>query len=514
MKKYFYFLLFALTAMVFTGCSSDDDFTPDTPEGETFTASIEEASRTMLNGRKVTWIEGDAVNFATTATTLAAPYSVTPLGDGSMGLLSPTGTNTPKTPYEAYYPESIWAKNEQGKYSSALNYRQDYESENNISKVNPMYATSETTYLTFKNICGMLRLKLKGTAKISRIMVSDGDHSLSGSFSLNNDMAVISSTSEEMRTGVYLNCGEGIQLTPEGTDFCISIPAGRTYNKLVIKVYDTEDGYYTMRISNATVDRNNIYTIEKTPKFKPVPAPVMPGAFSVSNDDGKTIRKVYFSRGNMYWDAIREQFDLEVNQQDYSPVPLRGYWSVYDPTHVSHLFYTQDPEKAYGLTYDTSKDTKTDTLFAHGMEMYGTKWQVLTENEWKYLFTRKGNGKYLFAGKAVEIDNEYVIGMFLYPDDYVGNKDEDTWKEIEDAHIVILPVSGGARSHAGDGSTIASIGQQGTYMANKLRSNGSTGGYYFKTINKGKEWTKNTIAFGRGYGLAIRLVTEENPNEK
>ena len=512
MKRYFYFLLFALTAMVFTGCSSDDDFTPDTPEGETFTASIEEASRTMLNGRKVTWLEGDVVNFRTAQAKVVAPYSVAPIGDGSTGLLSPAGTNKPKTnPYEAYYPKGVWAKNQQGVYTSALDYRQDYESENDISGVNPMYAKSSTTLLTFKNICGMLKLKLKGTAKVSRIQVTDGDYSLSGSFSLNNDMAVISS--DAIRAGVYLNCGEGIQLTPEGKDFCISIPAGRTYNKLVIKVYDTDEGYYTMRISNATVDRNNVYTIEKTPKFKPVPAPVMPGAFSVSDDNGKTIRYVYFSRGNLYWDAIREQFDLEVNQQDYSPVPSTGHWAIYDPTHVNHFFYTADPEKSYKPTFNPSGDA--DTLFAHGMEMYGTKWQVLTENEWKYLFTRLSTDrKYLYAGKAVEIDNEYVIGMFLYPDDYVGNKDEDTWKEIEDAHIVILPVSGGARAQSNLGSTIASIGQQGTYMANKLRSGGTTGGYYFKTLNNGKDWTKTTIAFERNCGLAIRLVTEENPNEK
>ncbi len=434
-----------------------------------------------------------------------------------MGLLSPTGTNKPKTnPYEAYYPKGVWAQNQQGVYTSALDYRQDYESENDISGVNPMYAKSSTTLLTFKNICGMLKLKLKGTAKVSRIQVTDGDYSLSGSFSLNNDMAVISS--DAIRAGVYLNCGEGIQLTPEGKDFCISIPAGRTYNKLVIKVYDTDEGYYTMRISNATVDRNNVYTIEKTPKFKPVPAPVMPGAFSVSDDNGKTIRYVYFSRGNLYWDAIREQFDLEVNQQDYLPVPVRGYWAHYDPSHVCHFYFSPDPAKSYANTYDSKGEKTTDIIFAHGMEMYGTTWQVLTQNEWVYLMNRVSavNGKALAAGKAVEIDNEYVIGMFLYPDDYVGNKDEDTWKEIEDAHIVILPVSGGARADAGDGSTMSSIGQQGTYMGRKLISWNTTtyGGYYFKTYDQGIVWERNTISFNRSNGISIRLVTEENPNEE
>ncbi|MCQ2114486.1 MAG: hypothetical protein MJY52_05425, partial [Bacteroidaceae bacterium] len=432
------------------------------------------------------------------------------IGDGSMGLLSPTGTNKPKTPYEAYYPENVLTPGEWGSYFTALPSNQDYVGENNISGVNPMYATSKTTLLTFKNICGMLKLKLKGTAKVSRIYVTDGDYSLSGEFEMSSDMAVVKQSSQ-IRAGINIDCGDGIQLKPEGTDFCISIPAGKTYNKLVIKVYNTDEGYYTMRISNAKIDRNNIYAIEKEPKFKPIPAPVLPGAFSVSDDGGKTIRYVYFSRGNLYWDGDRGQFDLEINQQDYSPVPSTGHWAIYDPTHVNHFFYTADPKKSYKPTFNPSGDA--DTLFAHGMEMYGTKWQVLTEAEWGYLINSRlsADRKVLSAGKAVYIDNEYIIGYFLYPDDYVGNKDEDTWKEIEAAHIVILPLSGGARNSSGG---VSSIGQQGTYMACKLRG-ANTAGYYVKTDNGGTSFDKSSITFTRsGWAIPIRLVTEENPNEE
>lgn len=509
MKKYFYFLLFALTAMVFTGCSSDDDFVPETPKEDVFTASIEEASRTALNGRKVTWIDGDVVNFVTDSKYDCAPYDVTPIGDGGMGLLSPRSINQPKKPYEAYYPADVWAPKEDGTYTSALPYRQDYDKENIISKVNPMYAKSDTTLLSFKNICGMLRLKLKGTAKVSRIQVTDGDNSLSGEFEMKNDMAVITANSSKIRSGIYLNCGKGIELKPEGTDFCISIPAGKTYNKLVIKVYDSSGKYYTMRISGAAVERNNIYTIEMEPKFKDLPAPVMPGVFTVSNDEGETTRTVCFSRGNLYWDAVNEKFDLEVNQQDYLPIPVREKWAHYEPSHVSHFYYTKYPEKSYADAYGATGESRDDIIFAHGMEMYGTTWQVLTNNEWEYLIDgRVGtDGKPLAELKETEIDKEYIYGAFLYPDDYEGNRDEDTWKEIEAAHIVILPLSGDVRLNEGSGSTVQSIGERGTYMAKLKKLNGNPTAFCFDT----RSGTMNATTVQPNRGLSIRLVTPYNP---
>ena len=83
--------------------------------------------------------------------------------------------------------------------------------------------------LSFKNLCGALKLQLKGTAKVKTIELKGNDgEPLSGKATVTvyPDGTVPSITmSEDASESVILDCGEGIQLSEDAaTDFLITIP--------------------------------------------------------------------------------------------------------------------------------------------------------------------------------------------------------------------------------------------------------------------------------------------------
>lgn len=94
----------------------------------------------------------------------------------------------------------------------------------------PMASVSDDYYLTFRNICGGIKLRLTGTqivtsisikGKNSEILAGDAEVSVFSDEDQSPQIALISNTVSE----VTLNCGDGVQLDDKNpVDFIISLP--------------------------------------------------------------------------------------------------------------------------------------------------------------------------------------------------------------------------------------------------------------------------------------------------
>lgn len=130
-----------------------------------------------------------------------------------------------------------------GTDGTSLTKIQQYMGEGVISNA-PMYAAVSVTdgkvpEVKFRNLCGLLRLTLKGLDVVKMItIIADGD-ALSGRIYISEDGTI--SFPRNYYTEVSLDLGEGVELSPEGKSFFIALPP-KSYRGISIKVTDI-DGY-------------------------------------------------------------------------------------------------------------------------------------------------------------------------------------------------------------------------------------------------------------------------------
>lgn len=250
MRKFIPSVLFA--AALLTACekisNQSDEFVtlPETPEviqEAVFEASTETAAtKTSLlkNGEAydVLWSEGDKIRVNGTELTIQTVDQ--PEGFGPGNTKANFVGNEPRKEsvspyYRAYFPSSMLDHAVTGGWFLPAN--QTYVP--GSIKDAPMYAASDDGSLSFKNLCGVIRLNLKGSKSITTISLFDrsvSPNALSGRFTVSNNAAVVQGSD-----GVSLQCAEPVALsTEDATPFMISVPAG-SYSKLQITIF-AEDG--------------------------------------------------------------------------------------------------------------------------------------------------------------------------------------------------------------------------------------------------------------------------------
>ena len=118
----------------------------------------------------------------------------------------------------------------------------------------PMAAVSETEDLAFRNVCGGMKLQLKGTCKVASITVEGKNgEKLSGSASV---IAYTDATKPAITMSDYastlatLNCGSGVQLNETiATEFIISLPPTTFTKGFKVTVTDTDGGTQVIETS-------------------------------------------------------------------------------------------------------------------------------------------------------------------------------------------------------------------------------------------------------------------------
>lgn len=234
------------------------EMNPSFSESQPFFAQIEEITSTktvMDANNNIRWLAEDQITvFAKSP--LALKYQV---ADESIGntsarfeLVSENNHNNLNTSIEwdsnvAYYPysEVISAKESGHSYSlsAALPSEQTYSPASFGNGTMPMVAISENNNFTFKNVCGGMKLQLKGNQKIVAIQVEGkNEEKLSGNstVTVSQDNALPDITmNQEANTSVTLVCNSGVQLSNiKTTDFIIVLPPVDFTNGFTVKITD------------------------------------------------------------------------------------------------------------------------------------------------------------------------------------------------------------------------------------------------------------------------------------
>ena len=239
-------------ALAIVSCQREKDFLP---EKGAFTATIENTStRTELSpngdGFDVLWRQGDEITIVDADNNVGVYATESTTSQGVFALKS--GQESDKPAYKAYFPSAIYNEG-----TPALPPVQEYVP-GNIYKA-PMLAQSDDTKLQFKNLGGIVRVKVSSTQEGKKVksIVLTADKPLSGPFTINEDAAVVSG-----KDGVTLDCGEeGVAIGAEAVPFFIAVPAG-TYNPFKITVITT-DGEVQARASSTdiAIGRSKVVTI-------------------------------------------------------------------------------------------------------------------------------------------------------------------------------------------------------------------------------------------------------------
>lgn len=238
MKK----IIFAITAFaaMFSIVSCEKEPETTVSNGTTILYASTESGLTKAalsgndtEGYDVVWSEGDVIVFTNTDESKNYNFTLT------------SGAGTTSGVFEC--PETLAAGAFQARYGFSdlkLPDTQTYSAgkiNNAPMAVSFTYEGGEFPHIQFKNICGLLRITVKGSAstKIKTIAISS-DQSMAGQI-LSIDYPTIFMGGSKT---VTLDCGEdGVVLSPEGTDFFISLPQPLTddygYSNVKIVLTDT-----------------------------------------------------------------------------------------------------------------------------------------------------------------------------------------------------------------------------------------------------------------------------------
>lgn len=278
MKKLFYFAAFA--ACLLTSCQQvekeEDLKTPEENEsqdkketpGLVFTATTESsATKTALEedsgNYNVAWRSGDEITIIDAAATPNVGVYSTSSNTTSADFTFASGAEASTAPFKAWYPASIYNNG-----APTLPSAQEYV-EGNIAG-SPMFASSSTTSLKFKNLAGIICLNLStGMADISVASIAlSATQPMSGPISnaesLSSETPVAATVSGS--AGITLDCGAGVAINGTPKPFYFAVPAG-TYSGLSITVTATTGAYQTFTLKadkTIVVERSLITDINLT----------------------------------------------------------------------------------------------------------------------------------------------------------------------------------------------------------------------------------------------------------
>lgn len=280
MKK---FILSIFTCMSLFACQQEIDF----PESGTFSASIEKVStKTSLSqDNSIYWNSDDEVVIFNKST-VNDRYKVVleTAGSTSCALEYVQSSHNSKDEdlnhVVAFYPyssASTCVASGSDSYilgNVVLQNEQDYAYESFASGSFPMVAVSTNTNLAFKNVCGTIMFQAKGDINVASVTISGNkNEKLSGPAIVTAYAGAVPSVvmGESALQNVVLNCGDGVQLSPEvATEFILTVPPTDFDSGFKVVVKDTEGKEYVFETAKENkVERSSILvmpevTIEKS----------------------------------------------------------------------------------------------------------------------------------------------------------------------------------------------------------------------------------------------------------
>lgn len=305
-----------LIAAISSGCQSGMEPCNGT-NPVSFTAAIEQgdaATKTVLGGtpgeeRPVQWSSDDKMIVG------GAVYSVATLSsDGRSATLSGTGAKADAQGfYEAFYPKEIYNNGTLELPST------QYYTPGRIDNL-PMYARSTTTNLTFKNLCSVLSISLKGYRSVAHIYVWSETTDINGTFSVTweggNPVLTLDSGYYETDLDCLENTGgEGVLLDPDvATFFYVAIPAQEyALGDLGIEVEYTDGMTQTYQNTRAFTGLPSTYYEVNKEKYFGVS---FDGASGTSRFGGNTLRTDFSPKKLPFTVTTNMPFEVTVTGPD------------------------------------------------------------------------------------------------------------------------------------------------------------------------------------------------------
>ena len=288
MKK---LLTFLLAAMAFVACTQNEveELTANREAlPETLTVGFEgDDTRVELNeALKTVWTESDEVSvFYRSYENMRWAFQGE-TGDRSGELKRVSGEvgeqlmdNTIVVyPYNEDYKINL----SEGGVEASLPAVQSYKDGSYGKEGNIMVAAGEFTQFTLKSVCGWLRVELTGEGEVveSITVRGNGDEQLAGLCYIDAEDASVTLASDEsyaeedgevggnlnfdgsMLTEVVLNCGEGVELGAEATEFYVAL-LPQTFDKgMTVEInYANGNSQTLVCENNVTIRRNHISPI-------------------------------------------------------------------------------------------------------------------------------------------------------------------------------------------------------------------------------------------------------------
>jgi len=259
-------VLLSALLLSFTSCRDLNVDEVVVPVGKVILKAGVSGTRTSLDSLSVVWNNSDSFSLFSSEGNNNRFTLVSGVGT-SVGTFS--GNVSGSAPYYALYPYSQAAGISDGKIHFKLPSVQTYQYSSFGSGANPMIASidSLSSIIFFRNLCGVLRLKLRGTATVTRIEITDsGNKFLWGNATLDLDGTEGSADQKMALSGgdstIVLDCGEGVALSNkvEGVDFNVVLPVGSLANGFSVKLYfgDTLIDSFGTSKAGAGISRANI----------------------------------------------------------------------------------------------------------------------------------------------------------------------------------------------------------------------------------------------------------------
>jgi len=262
MKRIIYISLITVLSLGLFSCQKLDNENAGT-KSDVFTAVIADVStKSTIDASKVKWESTDEININ------GSTYTTIPNGtDATKATFEKKSGTDPTATFKAIFPASLYIAGH-FELPASLAYT--------AGKFNmPMYAESESTSLTFKNIFGVLRITVANTVNVKSIAVSS-DLYMNGVFTVADNKASVADGDAANKT-TTLTCNPAVA----GTDFYIPVPAGTyTGKNLKVKLTKSDESTETMTTNQSTtivITEGTIYgfTFLKDGSFKLIESPTI-----------------------------------------------------------------------------------------------------------------------------------------------------------------------------------------------------------------------------------------------
>lgn len=430
------------------------------------------------------------------------------------------------TPFRAGYPTCYWKAYNKVHFP----YNQFYR-ENNLDHF-PMYSVSSDEEFRFKNLCGVVKLRLQKTGySVSAISITTDRKNVSGDFwvSMDSPNDVPTLTEGNGCSTVTLRCPQPVDID-QAKDFYIYLPPN-VYSSFKIEIF-TSDGSYTKISSqnnqNITVNRNKILTLIPDPNsIRMAPNVIVPGYFDVNASHDQ----IRFSYSNVKYTVGGEPdpWFFGNGQTDYSNTYSANVWSYFgrcvgtpQQGSGSGAVGASSSNNSGMLTSENDADyagSFVDWSFHFNPNDREIPWRTIRAEEWQYIISARDNYEDLRALATIS----GVTGLLLLPDEWnycYHNYDEEFGIEIDRsfnnysdneltteqlntltmAGAVFLPAAGKRV-----GATVSEDGSKGYYWTDQEGVSSNAGKNLYFSFSPSDSPIVNT-GYNASTGLSVRLV--------